>query len=202
MVFGNNFVTPDTFYSCQSDKIISFRSIKIMKKLLSIAMFSLAIGLFSVFNVSAQDTMKKDEMKKDDAMMKKDEMKKDEMKKDGAMMKDEESMMMKFDKNLPTVAVIAADWCPYCKNVAPVLTGVLANYKGKVNVVMFDVTNDETAAEAMKLAKEYGLTKFFAANKSKTSTVAILKAAKVTFKTSNNTKESDYTNAIDKALKK
>jgi pentapeptide MXKDX repeat protein len=168
-----------------------------MKKLLSIVMFSLAISLFSVFNVSAQDTMKKDEMKKDGAMMKKDEMKKDD-----AMMKDEESMMMKFDKKLPTVAVIAADWCPYCKNVAPVLTGVLANYKGKVNVVMFDVTNDETAAEAMKLAKEYGLTKFFAANKSKTSTVAILKAAKVTFKTSNNTKESDYTNAIDKALKK
>jgi pentapeptide MXKDX repeat protein len=168
-----------------------------MKKLLSIAMFSLVIGLFSVFNVSAQDTMKKDEMKKDDAMTKKDEMKKDD-----AMMKDEDSMMMKFDKNLPTVAVISADWCPYCKDVAPVLTGVLAGYKGKVNVVMFDVTNDETKAAAMKLADEYGLTKFFKDNKSKTSTVAILKADKVTFKTSNNTKESDYTTAIDKALMK
>ena len=55
---------------------------------------------------------------KKDKMMKKDEM----MKKDGDM------TAMKFDKNLPTVAVIAADWCPYCKNVNPVLKGVLSNY--------------------------------------------------------------------------
>jgi thiol-disulfide isomerase/thioredoxin len=163
-----------------------------MKKLLSIAMFSVAVGLFSVFNVSAQDTMKKDEMKKDDAMMKKDEMKKD----------DESMMMMKFDKELPTVAVIAADWCPYCKNVDPVVMGLMKEYKGKVNFVMFDVTDDKTKAEAMKMAEEYGLSKFFKENKSKTSTVAVLKGDKVTFKTSNNTKESDYTSAIDKALMK
>jgi pentapeptide MXKDX repeat protein len=167
-----------------------------MKKLLSIAMFSLVVGLFSVFNVSAQDTMKKDEMKKDemkkdDAMMKKDEMK-----------KDDESMMMKFDKELPTVAVIAADWCPYCKNVDPVVMGLMKEYKGKVNFVMFNVTDDKTKAEAMKMAEEYGLSKFFKENKSKTSTVAVLKGDKVTFKTSNNTKESDYTSAIDKALMK
>lgn len=152
-----------------------------MKKLFSIAMFSLVIGLFSVFNVSAQT-----EMKKDDAMM----------------MKDDESMMMKFDKELPTVAVIKADWCPYCKNVDPVVMGLMKEYKGKVNFVMFDVTNDKTKAEAMKMAEEYGLSKFFKDNKNKTSTVAVLKADKVTFKTSNNTKESDYTSAIDKALMK
>jgi thiol-disulfide isomerase/thioredoxin len=158
-----------------------------MKKLISIAMFSLVIGLFSVFSVSAQDTMmKKDEMKKDDAMMK----------------KDDDSMMMKFDKELPTVAVIKADWCPYCKNVDPVVMGLMKEYKGKVNFVMFDVTDDKTKAEAMKMAEEYGLTKFFKDNKSKTSTVAVLKKNKVTFKTSNKTKESDYTSAIDKVLTK
>jgi thiol-disulfide isomerase/thioredoxin len=166
-----------------------------MKKVLNIAMFWFAIVLVSVFSVSAQDTMmKKDEMKKDEAMMKKDE----------AMMpkKDEDAMMMKFDKELPTVAVIKADWCPYCKNVDPVVMGLMKEYKGKVNFVMFDVTDDKTKAEAMKMAEEYGLTKFFKENKGKTSTVAVLKADKVTFKTSNNTKESDYTSAIDKALMK
>jgi thiol-disulfide isomerase/thioredoxin len=166
-----------------------------MKKVLNIAMFWFAIVFVSIIGVSAQDTMmKKDEMKKDDAMMKKDE----------AMMpkKDEDAMMMKFDKELPTVAVIKADWCPYCKNVDPVVMGLMKEYKGKVNFVMFDVTNDETKAEAMKMAEEYGLTKFFKENKGKTSTVAVLKADKVTFKTSNNTKESDYTSAIDKALMK
>jgi thiol-disulfide isomerase/thioredoxin len=171
---------------------------KIMKKLLSISAFWFAIVLVSIVSVSAQDTMmKKDEMKKGDAMMKKDEMKKDD-----AMMKKDDSMMMKFNKELPTVAVIKADWCPYCKNVDPVLTGVLANYKGKVNVVMFDVTNDATKAEAMKMAAEYGLAKFYKSNKDKTSTVAVLIKDKIKFKTSNNTKESDYTSAINKALMK
>jgi thiol-disulfide isomerase/thioredoxin len=165
-----------------------------MKKLLTVTMLFLAVILLSVFSVSAQDTMmKKDEMKKDDAMMKKD---------DAMMKKDDDSMMMKFDKELPTVAVIKADWCPYCKNVDPVVTGLMKEYKGKVNFVMFDVTDDKTKAEAMKMAEEYGLTKFFKDNKSKTSTVAVLKKNKVTFKTSNNTKESDYTSAIDKALMK
>jgi thiol-disulfide isomerase/thioredoxin len=159
-----------------------------MKKLLSISMFWFAIVLISVIGVSAQDTMmKKDEMKKDEAMMPK---------------KDDDAMMMKFDKELPTVAVIKADWCPYCKNVDPVVMSLMKEYKGKVNFVMFDVTDDKTKAEAMKMAEEYGLTKFFKENKSKTSTVAVLKADKVTFKTSNNTKESDYTSAIDKALMK
>jgi thiol-disulfide isomerase/thioredoxin len=150
-----------------------------MKKLISIAMFSLVIGLFSVFSVSAQDTMmKKDEMKKvDDSMM-----------------------MMKFDKNLPTVAVIKADWCPYCKNVEPVMMNIMGEYKGKVNFVIFDVTNDSTKAEAMKMADEYGLAKFYKSNKGKTSTVAVLKNNKVTFKTSNNTKQADYASAIDKVL--
>ena len=110
-------------------------------------------------------------------------------------------MAMKFDKNLPTVAIIAADWCPYCKNVDPVVKDVLANYKGKVNVVVFNVTDDATKVEAMKLADEYGLAKFFKSNKSKTSTVAVLKKDKVTYKTSNNTNKSDYVAAIDKALK-
>jgi thiol-disulfide isomerase/thioredoxin len=125
------------------------------------------------------------------------------MKKDNAMMKkdDDSMMMMKFDKTLPTVAVIKADWCPYCKNVEPIMMNVMSEYKGKVNFVIFDVTNDTTKAEAMKMAGEYGLSKFYKSNKDKTSTVAVLKKNKVTFKTSNNTKQADYTSAIDKALK-
>jgi thiol-disulfide isomerase/thioredoxin len=151
-----------------------------MKKILSIAVFSLAIGVFSVFSVSAQDTMKKD-----DGMMKKD---------DGMM------MAKKFDKNLPTVAVIRADWCAYCKEVEPVMMSVMEEYKGKVNFVIFDVTDDSTKAEAMKMANEYGLAKFYKSNKNKTSTVAVLKENKIIFKTSNNTNKSNYTEAIDKAL--
>ena len=150
-----------------------------MKKILGFAMFSFVFALISVFNVSAQDSMKKDEMmKKDDHMM----------------------MEMKFDKKLPTVAVIAADWCPYCKNVSPVLMGVLAGYEGKVNVVMFDVTDGASKVKALKMANDYGLTKFYNSNKSRTSTVAVLKNNKITYKTSNNTNKSDYVSAIDKAL--
>ena len=163
----------------------------------------LFVGMFMIFSGSAilaQDTMKKDEMKKDDAMKKDEMMKKDEaMKKDAAMMKDD-AMMAKEDVR-PIVAVIRADWCPYCKKVEPVISALMPDYSEKIHFVVFDVTNETTTAKAMKQAEELGLGDFFKDFKGKTSAVAVLKDKKVVYKTSNNGKRADYEKAFDQALK-
>lgn len=143
-------------------------------KIIYVALFALVFTLGSFSVVSAQDTMNKDGMMKDDKMME--------------------------DKR-PVVAIIAAEWCPSCKRIDPVVKEVMAAYSEKLNFVMFDVTNETTKAAAMETAKKLGLSEFFDEYKGKTSTVAILKDKKVVFKTSNNGNKSDYEKAFDKALK-
>lgn len=114
------------------------------------------------------------------------------------MMKDH---MMKVDPKLPTVAIIRADWCPYCKQLEPTMMDLMKEYEGKLNFVMFDVTNAETTAKAEATAKSLGLTSFFQANKKKTSAVAIFKNKKQLFKTVNNQDRSAYVTEFDKAIK-
>lgn len=110
--------------------------------------------------------------------------------------------MMKKEKSAdkPIVAVIQADWCPYCKRVDPVVSSLMQDYSDKINFVFFDVTDDATIAASMKKAEELGLSDFFKDYKKKTSTVAVLVDKKVVYKTANNTKRDDYVTAFDKAL--
>jgi thiol-disulfide isomerase/thioredoxin len=109
--------------------------------------------------------------------------------------------MMKVNPKNPTVAVIRADWCPYCRQLEPTMMDLMKEYEGKLNFVMLDVTNEETTAKAAATAKSLGLTSFFEANKKKTSTVGIFKNKKQLFKTTNNQDRSAYVAAFDKALK-
>lgn len=160
------------------------KSKKSILSLLFVAIFT----FFSISAVFAQETMTKD-----DAMKKDDGMKKD------AMMKDDE-MAMK-DDHRPIVAIIAADWCPYCKRIDPVVKDVMSSYMEKLHFVVFDVTNDATIAAAKEKAEKLGMSDFFNEYKDKTSTVAVLKDHKVVYKTSNNGKKEDYVTAFDKALK-
>lgn len=100
----------------------------------------------------------------------------------------------------PIVAIIKADWCGYCKAVDPIVSGLMKDYAEKLNFVVFDVTNEQTTAEAMKKAESLGLADFFNANKKKTSTVAVLVDKEVTYKTSNNRNRDDYVKAFDEAI--
>ena len=166
------------------------KSKKSILSLLFVAIFT----LFSISAVFAQETMTKDDaMKKDEAMKKDDGMKKD------AMMKDDE-MAMK-DDHRPIVAIIAADWCPYCKRIDPVVKDVMSSYSEKLHFVVFDVTNETTSAAAKDTAEKLGMSDFFKEYKGKTSTVAVLKDNKVVYKTSNNGNKEDYVKAFDKVLK-
>ncbi len=111
-------------------------------------------------------------------------------------MKDKELMEMK-----PIVAVISAEWCPYCKNVEPVMMQLMKDYGEKLSFVVFDVTNDEMIKKSMMKAEKLGLSEFFKDYKKKTSAVAVLKDKKVVYKTFNNAKREDYEMAFEKALK-
>ena len=112
----------------------------------------------------------------------------------------EDSMM---SKTRPTVAVIRADWCSACKKIEPGMAELQATYKGRLNFVILDVSTDESAAVAAATARKLGISKFFEANKKKTSTVAVFDAKKkVLFQTDHNYDQSAYVKAFDNALAK
>lgn len=110
-------------------------------------------------------------------------------------------MMEKMNPKKPTVAIIRADWCSACKELEPVMSELMRDYKGKLNFVMLDVTNDDTTAKAAATAKSLGLTSFFEANKKSTSTVGVFKNKKQLFKTTHNSDRSAFVSAFDKATK-
>jgi thiol-disulfide isomerase/thioredoxin len=122
-----------------------------------------------------------------------------------AQMQENTSMAQPLAKQLqgkPVVVDIYAEWCPGCKNIAPTLSQLKKEYQGKVYFVVLDVTDRDSTAQAEAKAKELGLTAFFDANKSQTSTVAIIDpgTGKVLKQFRNNPKTSDYTEVINAAI--
>jgi thiol-disulfide isomerase/thioredoxin len=102
----------------------------------------------------------------------------------------------------PVVVDIYASWCPGCKNIAPTLSQLKQQYSTKASFVVFDVTDAKTTKAAMKMAEELGLTGFFNANKSKTSTVAIIDPAtgKIMQQFQNNAEITEYISVLDTAI--
>lgn len=104
-------------------------------------------------------------------------------------------------KAKPIVALIRADWCSACKQVEPIIQDLMQSYSGKLNLIVFDVSNEETTAQAMEKAKSLGLSAFFEANKKSTSTVGVFKNKREVFKTTHNPDRAVYVQAFDKAIK-
>ncbi len=100
----------------------------------------------------------------------------------------------------PVVARIHADWCPACKATNSTMNSIKAKYGRSIRFVQFDVTDGKTSALAAADAKYLGLTGFFEANKTATSTVAIInpKTGAIVAKLYGDTDLSDYESAIDK----
>ncbi|RUT00641.1 hypothetical protein DSM106972_074120 [Dulcicalothrix desertica PCC 7102] len=102
----------------------------------------------------------------------------------------------------PVVVDVFATWCAGCKNIAPTLSQLKQEYSGKVNFVVLDVTDKAKVKETEVMAEKLGLSKFLEANKSKTSTVAIVDPAtgKILTMFKNNPNKADYTKILDTAL--
>lgn len=121
---------------------------------------------------------------------------------DNQMMSDKMDGKMMMDKSKPIVAIIRADWCPVCQKLEPTLNELQEQYKDRLNFVVLDVTNDAKIAESEKTARELGISKFFADNKQKTSTVVVFgEKNKIQFKTTHNYDREAYVRAFDDALK-
>jgi thiol-disulfide isomerase/thioredoxin len=104
----------------------------------------------------------------------------------------------------PVIVDVFATWCAGCKNIAPTLSQLKQQYSGKVNFVVLDVTNQATLKQTKAQAEKLGLGKFLEANKSKTSTVAIVDPAtgNILAMFKNNPNKADYTKVLDTALAK
>jgi thiol-disulfide isomerase/thioredoxin len=102
----------------------------------------------------------------------------------------------------PVVVDIYASWCPGCKNIAPTLSQLKQQYGEKMHFVVFDVSDSKNTQASMKMAAKLGLADFFNANKSKTSTVAIIDPAtgKVVKQFQNNPDLAEYTTVIDRSI--
>ncbi|MBW4646516.1 MAG: thioredoxin family protein [Goleter apudmare HA4340-LM2] len=104
----------------------------------------------------------------------------------------------------PVLVDVFATWCAGCKNIAPTLSELKQEYSGKVNFVVLDVTDQGKLKETQAQAEKLGLGKFLEANKSKTSTVAIVDPATGNILTifKNNPNKADYSKILDTALAK
>ena len=113
-------------------------------------------------------------------------------------MMSQEAMMA--DAKKPVVAIIRADWCPYCTELEPKMTLLMQEYGDRLNFIILDITNRETAENAKTKAKAAGLASFFDSNKTKASTVAIFKGKKQIFSTIHNSDGDDLAKAFAKAV--
>jgi thiol-disulfide isomerase/thioredoxin len=102
----------------------------------------------------------------------------------------------------PVVVKIHADWCRACRTIAPIIREMQQQYNGRVNFVVFDITNQSTIKASEARARELGLDDFFAANKTRNATVAFINPenSQVLKEFTKNTNRADYTKAIDSAI--
>ncbi|MFM7885112.1 MAG: TlpA family protein disulfide reductase [Pseudanabaena sp.] len=102
----------------------------------------------------------------------------------------------------PVVVDVYATWCPACKNIAPTVSDLKKEYEGKVEFVVLDVSDKSTTAAAESTAKELGLSKFLAENKTQTGSLTIVDPAtgKILAQYRNNPDKAAYSQVLDKAL--
>jgi thiol-disulfide isomerase/thioredoxin len=102
----------------------------------------------------------------------------------------------------PVVVDIYASWCRNCKNIEPTLSQLKLLYSKKMHLIVFDVSDRQKTQASTELAAKLGLTDFFNANKSQTSTVAIIDPAsgKIIKEFQHNPNLTEYTAIVDRSI--
>ena len=110
-----------------------------------------------------------------------------------------EKVQKKEEKKVLVVQIYAS-WCPGCKNIQPTLDQLVKEVSD-INFVQLDVSTPSKAQASAKLAKELKVDDFFAANKSKTATVAIVTPTthEIISVFENDNDVENYKKAIEKA---
>jgi thiol-disulfide isomerase/thioredoxin len=104
----------------------------------------------------------------------------------------------------PVVVDIYASWCPACKNIAPTVSKIKQQYGDKITFVTLDVSDKSSFAKAEAKAKQLGLSKFFAANKTQTGSLTIVDPATgdILGQEHNNAELTAYSTVLDSAIAK
>jgi thiol-disulfide isomerase/thioredoxin len=104
----------------------------------------------------------------------------------------------------PVVVDIYASWCPACKNIAPTVSKIKQQYGNKITFVTLDVSDKASSMKAEANAKQLGLSKFFAANKTQTGSLTIVDPAtgNILGQERNNAELTAYSSVLDSAIAK
>ncbi|NUP06921.1 MAG: thioredoxin family protein [Polyangiaceae bacterium] len=76
-----------------------------------------------------------------------------------------------FDR--PKLVVIRAGWCDICKDVEPSIMAAYEPYRGKIDLVVLDVTDEAAVAKAHGRASDEGVREFFMQYGARTPTVGV-----------------------------
>lgn len=76
----------------------------------------------------------------------------------------------------PFVIKVHAQWCPVCMFTKGIWSEIASNYAGKVNLVVFDVTDEKRTEESRAAAGRLGLGDFFDEYGNWTGTVFVVDA--------------------------
>lgn len=103
----------------------------------------------------------------------------------------------------PYVVKLHAQWCPVCMMTKGVWSQIEATYSPRVNLVVFDFTNESTSGESRDTARRLGLEQFFDENTGWTGTIAVLdgRTKEVAAVIHGSRDFAEYRAAIDRTLK-
>jgi thiol-disulfide isomerase/thioredoxin len=103
----------------------------------------------------------------------------------------------------PYVVKLHAQWCPVCMLTKGVWPQIDETYSSRVNLVVFDFTNQATTEASRAEAKRLGLEKFFEENAGSTGTIVTLdgRTKEVTSSINGSRNFAEYRAAIDATLK-
>lgn len=103
----------------------------------------------------------------------------------------------------PYVVKLHAKWCPVCMLTKGVWSQVEAAYSTRVNLVVFDFTNQATTDASRAEAKRLGLEKFFDDNDGSTGTIAVIdgRTKELTATIHGSRDFAEYRTPIDATLK-
>jgi thiol-disulfide isomerase/thioredoxin len=76
----------------------------------------------------------------------------------------------------PKLVVIRADWCPFCRSAQPAIDLAYQPFKGKIDLVVLDVTDDTTTSRARATADAEGVAAFFDEYQGRTPTAGVFVA--------------------------
>lgn len=73
----------------------------------------------------------------------------------------------------PKVVVIRAEYCDVCDRVEPILEQALEGYRDRVDVIVLDITDEESQHDALVAAETEGVTPVLQASRGRTPTIGV-----------------------------